>query len=376
LRQSLNNRSKKQKTTELSVCSTVYFIDTLFRVRRHVTVQAELLVVSTNKPVQGTPTPNTPSDQSRLLAFAICFVLALLGAYWPIWSKLASTWMKNAQYSHGVFVIPFAAFLLWHRRELRPTDRIHPTWWAIPFLILAGVLRLAGGRYYVITLEQYSIFPAVIGLILALMGWRGLRWALPSIAFLFFMIPLHGRVAGLLTGPLQRIATQSSTFLLQTAGIPAVSTGNVIHLTGVDIGVVEACNGLRMMMTFFALTVAVAVIVDRVWWQKLFIAASAIPIALGANIIRISSTCYLHETGAHEFAQHVFHDLAGWLMMPFALGALWVMLFVLDKVFVPILDETDIGQSPGKQATVPVESLALPNRVTTIPPSALQATGK
>jgi len=76
--------------------------------------------------------------------------------------------------------------------------------------------------------------------------------------------------------------------------------------------------------------------VHRPWWQKALIAASAIPIALGCNIARIAGTGVLHETVGHELADRVFHDLAGWLMMPAALGVLWVGLRVLDRVFVPV----------------------------------------
>jgi exosortase len=302
-------------------------------------------------------------------------ILVFVG-YYPTWRELVRTWATNPQSSHGFLVLPFAAYLLWHRRALLPTGSLEPSWWAIPLLALAAAMRLVGARYYVGTLEQYSLLPAFAGITLAGVGWAGLRWAWPSIAFLFFMFPLHGRLSGLLTGPLQRIGTLASTFLIQTVGIPAVATGNVIHLTEVDVGVIDACSGLRMMMTFFALTTAVAVIVDRPRWQKVLIGVSAIPIALVCNIGRITVTSILHETVGHELAERVFHDLAGWLMMPAALAILWVGLRVLDRVFVPIPSEDEISQNLAMRETAATTTIALPSQLKGASLPALQPTGK
>jgi exosortase len=190
------------------------------------------------------------------------------------------------------------------------------------------------------------------------------------------MFPLHGRLSGFLTGPLQLIGTRASTFLIQTVGIPAVATGNVIHLTEVDVGVIDACSGLRMMMTFFALTTAVAIIVDRPRWQKVLIAVSAIPIALVCNIGRITVTSILHETVGRDLAERVFHDFAGWLMMPAALAILWFGLRVLDRVFVSITSEDEMSQYSPMRGKVATTTIALPSQLPGASLPALQPTGK
>src|SRR5262249_56384836 len=89
-------------------------------------------------------------------------------------------------------------------------------------------------------------------------GWSSCRWALPAVAFLAFMIPLPYRLEVMVADPLQRLATTTSTFALQTLGLPALAEGKVILLNEVKIGIVEACSGLRMMMIFFAISTAVA----------------------------------------------------------------------------------------------------------------------
>src|SRR5205814_72366 len=129
-------------------------------------------------------------------------------------------------------------------------------------LVLLGAvgLRLHATYYHLIWDEQISLLPCVAGICLLLGGWHALRWAWPSIAFLAFMIPLPYTASVQLAGPLQRIATEATTFLLQTLGRPAVSEGNVILLNEIELGVVEACSGLRMLVIFFALSTAVALL--------------------------------------------------------------------------------------------------------------------
>ena len=124
--------------------------------------------------------------------------------------------------------------------------------------------------------------------------------------------------------PLQRVATIASTYALQTFGFIAIAEGNTIRMGDVRLDVVEACSGLSMLLIFFALSTAVAIVIRRPWYEKATIFLSAIPIALVVNIIRITVTGVLHKTVSHEMADRVFHDLAGWLMMPLALAFVWL----------------------------------------------------
>jgi exosortase len=138
----------------------------------------------------------------------------------------------------------------------------------------------------------------------------------------------------MLARPMQNVATTASTFLLQVLGEPALAEGNVILINEVELNIVEACSGLRMLVIFFALSTAVVLIVRRPVWEKAIIVLSAIPIALVSNVLRITLTGVLHDAVDDRWAHGVFHDLAGWLMMPLALVLLAVELHVLSRLFV------------------------------------------
>jgi exosortase len=262
--------------------------------------------------------------------------LCLLWADWPTFETMARRWMSDPRYSHGYLVPAFALFLLWTRRDLLAAAPSRPSWWGIPLLAAGVALKCAGIYYYVEYFEFLSLLPSLAGLALVGGGWAALRWSAPSIGFLFFMMPLPYRVELALGAPLQRIATLASTFALQTLGLPAVAEGNIILMNDARIGVVEACNGLGMLFMFLAFAAGAALVIRRPLTDKLVILLSAAPIALVANVARITVTGLLHETAGGKVADVVYHDLAGWLMMPLALAALWAEIQLLSRLFIEI----------------------------------------
>jgi exosortase len=182
-------------------------------------------------------------------------------------------------------------------------------------------------------LDALSLLPTLIGICLLAGGWRLLGWAWPAAAFLCFMLPLPFQIEIALAHPLQRVATVASTYSLQTLGLPAVADGNIILIDDLRIGVLEACSGLGMLVTFFALSTAFAFMVRRPLVDRLILFASAIPIGVLVNVMRITVTGLLHKTAGSAIANVVFHDLAGWLMMPLAMCLLWLETLYLARLF-------------------------------------------
>ena len=289
------------------------------------------------------PTRNFVPVKARLpispgtIAAACVLVLAFFASDTRAWGWLYGQWTTNPDNSHGLLVPAFSAWLLWQRRDQFSFPGPPVSLAAILTgggLILAGTLMRCVGIYTrTISYEAASILPCVAGIVFICLGWSGARWAWPSLMFLVFMLPIPAAVGGILSGALQTIATISSTFILQTIGIPAVSEGNIIWLTDKPLGVAQACSGLRMMTSFFALATGMALVIERPNWEKCLIILSAPMIAIVSNVLRISATAIAYEFGNEKMAELIFHDLAGWLMMPVGLLLLWGELFLFSKLF-------------------------------------------
>jgi exosortase len=280
----------------------------------------------------------TPAAPSRVnlaaLAPAALTAAALLWAFWTTFIDLGQTWSRNPQYSHGWLVPAFAAFLLWMRRGKLDPAACRPSFWGLPLIAAGLALRLYATYSFYSSLEPLALLPCLAGLVLLFGGRAAWRWAWPAVLFLGFMIPLPYSVSVAMSGPLQRLATIVSTFIMQTLGLPALDEGNVIQLNDQSIGVVEACSGLRMLVVFFAMSTAVVLVVRRHWMDKALIVLSAVPIAIVSNIVRVTLTGVMYEFGKTEMAQHFFHDVAGWFMMPLALSMLWLELAVMRRLFI------------------------------------------
>lgn len=291
-----------------------------------------------------------------ILALALA---ACLGwSYWPTLLEITERWSYDPSYSHGFLVPAFAAYLLYLRRSQLKAGSISPSVWGLGLILLSLAMRLVGTRFHFPWFDQLSLVPCVGGIAWLLGGQTIVRWAWPALAFLVFMIPLPHSLAHALSGPMQNFATQSSTFFLQVLGRPALAEGNIILLNDVELGIVEACSGLRMLVVFFALSTAVAMLIQKPLWEKLLVAFSAIPIALITNILRITVTGLLHDTVGSEIANAIFHDLAGWLMMPLGLAFLGLELLVLKHLLIePVRAAPTLVQVT--QQRVSVDPLAL-----------------
>jgi exosortase len=274
--------------------------------------------------------------QPPLIAFLFLTMATLVWTYWTTLAEIVERWATDPQYSHGFLVPLFAGYLLWARRAHLAAADLRTRWWGVGIVFAAVALRLAGHFFYQPWLDAGSLLICLAGIAATFGGRRALIWAGPSILFLVFMLPMPYRVQTMLGGTLQSVATKASTYTLQTLGVSAVSEGNVILLSETRLGVVEACNGLSMLITFFALATAVAILAQRNWVEKILIVLSAIPIAVLANVVRITVTGLLYEAAQDDLARMVFHDLAGWLMMPLALGLLFLELFIMGRAVVPV----------------------------------------
>jgi len=255
-------------------------------------------------------------------------------AYTPSMLMLVERWWNEPDYIYGFLVPVFSVFLLWERRELLNGVVPKGSLWGLAFIAIACVLRLESAYLFFRLLDPLSMIPCIAGIVLFIGGWQVLRWAAPSIVFLLFMIPLPGHISGLLGNQLQHIATTISVFTLQTIGIPAVAQGTVIQLSETTLGVVEACSGIRMLMLFFTACVGAALIMKRPMLEKIIMVASAVPIAVFANVFRITLTAFLYEKASRELGDALFHDAAGWIMMPLALALIALELLLLSKLFI------------------------------------------
>ena len=283
---------------------------------------------------EGQPSSARGPSRAFIAAVLVVTTVGLAWAYAPSFLALVDRWRRDDNYSHGFFVLPIAAIILWQRRGRLDAGVISPRWWG-----LLPLVALLAARAWLFErndqwFESASIPVAATCVVLALGGWKFLGWAWPAIAFSCFMIPLPSRFNTALAGPLQTLATIGSVTLLQATGLPVISEGNVIIVGGERLEVARACNGLSMLLSFATLITAMVVLVARPIRERVALLLSIVPVALLCNILRIVVTAWATHLTGH--AVEAVHDWAGLAMMPVALGLMWLEVRILSWVFVEV----------------------------------------
>lgn len=269
-------------------------------------------------------------------AIAAVVMVAVLWSYWPTIVVLVKDWQRDQNYSVGQLVPIAALWLVWHDRAELGRCRISPCWWGIGLILLAQAARAYGLVFLFDSAQRYSLVVTIAGLVLLIGGRELFRQSGWILIFLFLMVPLPGRVHNMISGPLQAQATSGAVFLLELVGLTVGREGNVILLNGsVELAVAEACAGLRMLTAFVVVAAFFAYIVNRPRWQKATLVISSVPIAIVCNLVRLCMTAGLYLVASSDIAEKFFHDFAGLIMMPMAIGILVAELALMNKLVIP-----------------------------------------
>lgn len=255
--------------------------------------------------------------------------LAVFGAlvlvcYAPILKRLAAQWTYDADMGHGFFVPLVAGYIIWQRRGELAATRPQPTWWGL-LIILWGALQMMLG---VLGTELFTSRTAfvitIIGVVVTLGGPPVFRKLVFPLMLLFLMIPIPGVIFNQLTFKLQILASRLATDALMLLDIPVFREGNILDLPSGRLSVVEACSGIRSLLSLTFLSLVYGYFFERRTWVRTALFFATVPVAILANAGRVTLTGILYEVRP-ELAEGFFHESTG--MVIFFAGAVILMVF-------------------------------------------------
>jgi len=290
-----------------------------------------------------------PDNLLGIVSVLLAMLAVTVLSYWSISANIFKEWQRSDDYSAGQLVPLIALFLVWHERKTLRRCLLRPCWWGIALLIMAQAARFYGLLFMYESGVRYSMVLTLAGLVLMVAGWQVFRSVSWILLFLFLMFPLPGRIHNLINGPLQKMSTTGSVFLLEAFGVRVGQEGNVVMLNEkIPMAVAEACSGLRMLIAFVIVAAFIAYMVNRSRRQKAVVLLSSIPVAVMCNILRLCVTAVLFLLASAEVAQKFFHDFAGLAMMPAAVLLIFSELWLMDKLTLP---EPDAQQEQTRAQT-------------------------
>lgn len=242
--------------------------------------------------------------------------------YTPTLTVLVADWAKYPEYSHGFLVPVMSGYCLWERRHSITQLPVQPSPVGLLVILLGLALLFLGNAGASLSLMRVSMIVLIAGLVCYHGGWQRLQATTFPLVFLLFMMPWPTVLLHALTLPMQFFAAGLATSLLQLCDLPVYREGNVIFLPHATLEVVEACSGLRSVVSLLACAVVLAYMTQRQASKRLLLAASAIPLAIIANALRIWGTGVLAHLYGAQAADGFYHTFAGWLVFVIA----WVLL--------------------------------------------------
>jgi exosortase len=287
---------------------------------------------------------------------ALPIIVAISFAYATVLAKLSRDWWFDENYSHGLLVPFIIGYILWIQRDKLGSTPTRPSVLvggaAVIFALFALWAGVAGAELYT---QRMSLVLLLAGTVAYFWGGQLLRLVLVPISLLILSIPIPAIVFNKIAFPLQLFASRCAVWSMSLLGIPVLRQGNVIELKPLNsfqtkkLEVVEACSGIRSLMTLITLAVVFAyftyprskdsgnppTLLERVrsygFWRSTILVVSAVPIAILTNALRVSGTGVLSHYYGTQVADGFFHSFSGWAIYIVAFLMLFGVGWILDR---------------------------------------------
>ncbi len=298
-----------------------------------------------------TEAPSQAFSRATWIKIIVLAGLFLAFNSWQV-QYLLRKWQVDSNWSHGFLIPLFSLYLLYsHRNELFSAER-RPCIWGLVLMVLGIVLtpfaRLSIGTDWVCNM---CMVMSLFGLVWYLGGSKMMRVAWLPVLYLVLAMPLPPRLYQAIALPLQNLAAVVSAMVLQICGVDitvSLSSLEMISISGVkrSVLVAEACSGVRSLMAFIALSVAMAYVEDKPMWQRIVLILAGVPIAIVCNLLRVTLTSTMFVLDRPELGQKFMHEFMGMLLLVPALLLLMLLSRVMHGLYVEEEDDEDDPTRP------------------------------
>ncbi|MCK4915522.1 MAG: exosortase/archaeosortase family protein [Candidatus Eisenbacteria sp.] len=274
--------------------------------------------MTTNLPLKaggsGSERKRAPRNIAAIVAVAALVVLVYHETLVVLWR----TWATNPNYSHGYLIPPVVAFLLWRDRRRYLTARGRGSLFGLVLIGLALLGHIVSIRAGVFMTQGYSLVLLLFGLSLFFHGGRATRTVWFPLGYLVLMLPMPPYMMNVIAFRLKVFAARAGSGIAVKLGIPLARSGMTIHIPAGSLRIADPCSGLRSLIALVALGALFAYLTRGKTWKRVVLFASAVPLAVLANVIRIAVVCVVANIWGIDAALGFFHDLSGLLLFMIA----------------------------------------------------------
>ncbi len=282
---------------------------------------------------------STTTNHSTLISASLVAALfaSFILTYFPVWKNLILAWYSNDQYSHGFLIVPLCIYIVWRKKEKLAEVQIRPSQWGLAVVIFALLLYLFAHLAEITTVASFSMVLLLAGVIIYFYGIPMFKELLFPLLLFLFMIPIPAQIYSKLTIPLQLFVSKASVWIGTIMGLPIYREGNVIHLPNQTLQVVQACSGLRSVISLLLLSAVFGYFTLKSNILRTVLFICGIPAAILVNIIRVLLLVLAFHYLNYDLTKGTIHTVFGMLIFILALTFLLGIKGVLsnwDKEYV------------------------------------------
>lgn len=268
---------------------------------------------------------------SSLIVMGWAAALIIL-CYFPVIVRLIRQWANDEDMGHGFFVPVIAGWIAWQKMEEAQSVPTVPDWRGLILLAWAALQLFIATLGAELFLARSALVLTIIGTVWLLGGVRYLKVFAFPLLLLFFMIPIPAIIYARLTLPLQMFASAVAEVSLGLMGIAVGREGNVLELSNMRLNVVDACSGIRSLLSLTFLSLVYGYFFETNRSIRVILFFSTIPIAILANAGRVTITGILAEYKP-EFAEGTAHEAEGWVIFMIALFIMVGVHQILTRIW-------------------------------------------
>ena len=253
--------------------------------------------------------------------WAAVWALLFVATFWDFFRQQVSMATTQVQdWGHTLLIPVIACYFVYVKRDRVFASAFRPSVGALA-LVLIGVVVYSAAAFGPPSLQHHNLRGAGVGIallgsLLTVFGVSSIRWIwFPWAYWVVFGQYISERAMSRVTGNVLTVHMSDGT----------------VH----PLNVAEACSGMRTLMAFLAIGVALAALGLPRWWQRVLLVLAGVPISIFVNVLRVASLGLLSMVDAN-FSTGEFHSMVGlvWLVPAFLLflGAMWLIRNLVVEV--------------------------------------------
>jgi len=261
-------------------------------------------------------------------------IAAFIACFYPTFEWLHYKYSGgNSYFSHG-YLIPFvSAYLIYQMRDELKCLHVSSSLTGFVIIIFALLIHLLGIIGDINFISGFALVGYISGVSLYLFGKSLTSKIAFPLFFLLFMCPVPDAFIDMVALPFKSMATSLSMVFFDLLDIPYIREGFKIHFADSTFVVGSPCNGMRSLISFFALGFLFLYFIRSKWWKKGLLLLVIPPVSIVLNGLRIAILLYIANTFGQEAAspESFLHDGSGLVVFLLGLGFMYIFVrYVVD----------------------------------------------